>query len=684
MPFSSAECFQQGEAYVCNAKIATTSVEPNMIPHTGFTTFTYTYTQEAGTIQTGGGITVDFKYVIEGVEYDNTQGLSRPQHNSDFEENYVSVRSTNNNVVISNIDKNKIFLEVIEGTFENGDEINLTYGDRQFRSPGFEGTETSVYTMLSTHVDMQGNGNYVSVESPELWQIGTKADRVRILAPSTPDEDSFFISVTVIDAQGYVVENFEGTLFLNTTDREGLLPARLEYALEDRGSKKVEVTLPTKGIQTVSVSDQVLPGKSNPILVKSPFGKNIYWGDTHAHSFFSSDGNNPPTHLLYYAQNVSLLDFVSFADHDERPFGWFANDDLNPVRWGYLQKIISEAHTPGEFVPFIGYEWSNTVVGHRTVVLLDDQGDYCAQNNRTGNAKYVCISLEELFEFYGDSALMIPHHPAWVGKGAKAGTWKPEGGPDPSTIEINSHHGSSEFYNNPYIIHNRTEQQVSEHSGGFVTYALNNESLKSGIIGGGDNHYAIPGTTAVQSGSNSDLYRPGLQATMSKDLTRDALFEEQQQRHTYATTGERIILFTKIDKARMGDEISLSQPPLIDIYVVGTTDLLRVELIRDGEVIQTWDDLTDRASLKYTDYDITNGEHNYYVRVTQDDYFGQDVIGNDLHSTAWSSPIWVDYELRFTQPVGVVLLESPKKSFGFVQRVMDSISCFFNTACDVF
>jgi hypothetical protein len=99
----------------------------------------------------------------------------------------------------------------------------------------------------------------------------------------------------------------------------------------------------------------------------------------------------------------------------------------------------------------------------------------------------------------------------------------------------------------------------------------------------------------------------------------------------------------------MGKEISTADKPGLAInrhvsgYVAGTTKLQKVEIIRNGKVIKTFE--PDHYSLDFTYDDMTPLEKvtlpskdkqppfvYYYLRVTQED-----------GHMAWSSPIWVDY-----------------------------------------
>jgi hypothetical protein len=120
---------------------------------------------------------------------------------------------------------------------------------------------------------------------------------------------------------------------------------------------------------------------------------------------------------------------------------------------------------------------------------------------------------------------------------------------------------------------------------------------------------------------------------LAEEFSRKGLVEAMKKRHTYAAT-DNIVLDVRMGALGiMGDEVRTDKPSL-DVVVLGTGPLERVEVLRDGEVVHTakleknvsdarfhWDDPAPRKGEKAS---------YYYVRVEQKD--GQ---------MAWASPIWV-------------------------------------------
>jgi hypothetical protein len=138
----------------------------------------------------------------------------------------------------------------------------------------------------------------------------------------------------------------------------------------------------------------------------------------------------------------------------------------------------------------------------------------------------------------------------------------------------------------------------------------------------------------------------GLTAVYAGSLTRGDLFEAIRSRHTYATTGERILLEFRLGNAMMGDVVQVhpSSPPTFDVRVVGTAALDWVELVRfDGHAYAVAFTGSpgadgDPREMTFSFTDTTNpGDRLYYVRAQQPDPNKPDRV-----AMAWSSPIWTE------------------------------------------
>jgi hypothetical protein len=111
---------------------------------------------------------------------------------------------------------------------------------------------------------------------------------------------------------------------------------------------------------------------------------------------------------------------------------------------------------------------------------------------------------------------------------------------------------------------------------------------------------------------------------------RQAMLDAVKRRHVYGATDD-IILDFKSGQHIMGDEFKSSGAPSFEIRVIGTASLAKIEILKDSEVVQSFDKI-GKAEFHntWTDPKPTAGTHYYYVRVQQSD-----------DELAWSSPMWV-------------------------------------------
>jgi len=144
----------------------------------------------------------------------------------------------------------------------------------------------------------------------------------------------------------------------------------------------------------------------------------------------------------------------------------------------------------------------------------------------------------------------------------------------------------------------------------------------------------MPDPETYQSGFNH-RYGTALMAVYASDLTRESIFNGMKSRHTYGTTGERILLEFSIDGNQMGSEYVESGQPEIVVTVGGTDVLDKVEVMKYSnssgwECAYSDSPGQNVRSFNYTDTGFAE-DSLYYVRVTQRD-----------GEMAWSSPIWAD------------------------------------------
>jgi hypothetical protein len=80
----------------------------------------------------------------------------------------------------------------------------------------------------------------------------------------------------------------------------------------------------------------------------------------------------------------------------------------------------------------------------------------------------------------------------------------------------------------------------------------------------------------------------------------------------------------------MGDIITRRAAPRLDVKVIGTAPLKRIDVIKNNTYVHKAEPNQSEASFSFVDTAYSGNENYYYIRAEQTD--GQ---------LAWSSPIWV-------------------------------------------
>jgi hypothetical protein len=381
---------------------------------------------------------------------------------------------------------------------------------------------------------------------------------------------------------------------------------RVRLVAADRGCRRVDAVAVSEEVVRFEASGPgLLHGSSNPVVVSRSLPR-IYWGDLHGHSSLS-DGTGTPEDYFRYARDVAALDVAALTDHDHWGMQPLAT---NPALWEEIRAQVRAFHDPGRFVTLLGYEWTSWIHGHRHVLYFGDEGR-------------ILDSVDPAFDtpqklwdaLRGQPALTITHHTAG---GPIAANWNIP--PDPAlepVTEVASVHGSSEAPDSPRVIYEAV-------AGNFARDALG-RGYRLGFVGSGDGHDGHPGLAQLASGTG------GLVGILADALTREGVLAALRARRVYATNGPRIVLHATLDGAPMGAVVAASRSSALQVLVVGTAALARVDLVRAGKVARTFaGNGSTEMRLGEPVTGLTAGDY-LYVRAVQQD-----------GGAAWSSPFFVD------------------------------------------
>jgi len=536
--------------------------------------------------------------------------------------------------------RHEVHVRLSEGELRPGEAVELTLGDISGGGPGWMMPAGEADADLVVYADELGNGEYRVVSSYATLEVGGgPAASLEVVSPSTPglDEEFSFV-VRAVDSDGFLSMNYEGTVTLEPQD--GIEPGVSTYRFlpGNKGAAKLKARITREGTYNLGVRDDAT-GKiysSNPIMVAQTGGDNIYWGDLHQHTTLGKDANRAPEWVFQRNRDVDGFDFAAVSIHDLFEY-WGLPADAGELN--YLQGVTEKYNLSGSFVTFNGYEWTSLPQGHRNIYYAEGEERAFSPYDKVKSPDSLRASLS------GKRYIAIPHHSAWRFMYSNSPyNWGPQDWEEVRLAEIYSKHGSSDFFASPYPIHHdvtpffiylmgASSNRAHEGDGSYVREALAS-GHKLGITAGGDNHWARGGKS-FGTGVTQD-YPNGLQAIVAGDLTRAGLYEAMWQRHTYGTTGPRIIIDFRVNGFPMGSEITADNggPPMINYMVKGTATVRDIEVWKFSrspgwKVFSFGGKGLKDAQGQFNDESF-NADSLYFMKVVQED-------GN----LAWSSPVWV-------------------------------------------
>ncbi len=534
------------------------------------------------------------------------------------------------------------------------DEITVILGDT---SGGGEGSTPQTFSQRGKVFDVfvadpprddEVPGFRRAAGAPTLDVVGGMMDRLRVLAPATVAAGKkFAVVIKAEDVFGNVASLYQGELEFEFSDSEICTgPKKVSFpgpggVITVEGFKAL-----SRGLARIIVVDEISDIKyvSNPVLITVYDQSQLYFGVIHGHTN-CSDGIGSVEDYYACMRDDNRLDFGAVADHDH-------DYETTDEHWAHIQRVTAETNDPRRFVTLLGYEWAKwrrNGAGDRNVYYdTDYQPMY-----RSGDEHYP--TPPELFEALRDHhAIVIPHHPASTGNFCDWADHDPE---QERLVEIYSIWGSSErsaHDGNPYPMRPTglprsgfadVPIDSGERPEGFVQRALA-MGRRLGFVGGGDDHDGHPGDP-IATGAEPFRYRDGLMGVWAPELTREAIFQAMYDRHTYATTGARMIVLFRVGGAFMGEELRLAEHPelagerRIEAFIAGEARLAQVEVIRNNQVVHSFRPEASETTLEWTDDDpleplalepCDDRERFvfYYLRVLQSD-----------GEMAWASPVWV-------------------------------------------
>lgn len=458
---------------------------------------------------------------------------------------------------------------------------------------------------------------------------GSPASLSLIVPTITAPGEPFELKAAVVDKHGYASVRFDGAVKVRGPFAR---PAEIEVPFAAGAPAVVQVGGVAVREEGLFRFEAELDGKvfhSNPTCCVARPERRIYWGDPHVHTVLSDchpQGCRSLNFCYVAGRWLSGLDWTAAADH-------VSNGRGSPGKWKEQIALCDLHDEPGRFATLPAYEASlkGGAGGDNNMYMLR-WPDMFVDEYEQGNIGTLCEKMQA--KLPPDEFFVAAHHTTRTGKHGEIGDDVYPGPALMPVVEIHSKWGTSEYRGNPNPLH-------EIHAGPSYVVDLLNRGLKLGFIGGTDTHATMPGGFGEDAGHIDRL--PGLTAVLAPQLGREAVFRAIQSRDCYATSLERIYLDVTVAGARPGQTIEWPDaraPRKIAVIAAGRSDLLSVDIVRNGETVHSQKPDSWQSSLDFTDGQDLHGicldsRHlgrfvYYYVRITC-----------TSGAQAWSSPVWL-------------------------------------------
>jgi hypothetical protein len=460
-----------------------------------------------------------------------------------------------------------VTVDVFDDSLREGDTITLKIGDR---SGGSVGSRAQTFCKeafeFRVSVDWCGTWVYTEVPSPVFPIVSGPPAKLVVVGPSvtTPSEEAW-CGVKLEDLWGNPCRDYTGQVRLDASGLSGL-PDTYVFKSEDQGAHRfdgVKVSSTGTYVVTAEEAEAGLTAEGNPLVcVDSIEGSRPFWGDLHGQSE-ETVGTNPVSSYFTFARDSALVDFAGHQGNDFQ---------ITEAVYDEIKHQANSHNDPGRFVAFVGWEWSgNTPVGgdHNVYYPGDDGPLYRSSHVLIPDKSDLdtdCLHVTDLYQaLKGEDVLLVPH----VGGRYANLEWH-----DPEfeyVIEVYSEWGEFEW---------------------FLKEAIE-RGYRVGFTCGSDDHKGRPG--AAYSGSGSFGVYGGLTCIESEDLSREGLWKAIKARRCYGTTGQRILIEATADGYPMGSAYTKDSGPTIDVHVIGTAPIERIDVVRGTEDIHSFPEAPERS-----------------------------------------------------------------------------------------
>ena len=463
---------------------------------------------------------------------------------------------------------NSIVVKVFDGFLVEGDTITIILGDK---SQGSDGIRAQTFCeeeyQFRVFLDPYGSRRYQRLPNDIVFPIYSgPAYEIQAVAPSIWDaERSNEVLIRAIDYYGNISEIFEDQInvrLLSVDHPQAEKTIAVKMTPQNKGLVRfIWPDVLCEGVYYFDVRGEQsgFSALSNPMVVKNS-GKKLYFGDMHGQTS-STVGTGSLDRYFSFARDSAFIDFT----------GWQGNDfQINDQKWNDVREATKKYHHPGEFITFLGYEWSGLTQngGDNNVYFFDDNDTFYPNSNwleevGATDVKNNAPTMPDLLQKVKGRAdvMIIPHI------GGRYGTLKYADPAFTPVIEVHSHHGTFEW---------------------FIFDAMKARK-KVGFIATSDDHTCRQGMSYPLSkdgkASSFDV-TSGYTALYADGLTRENIWNGIKARYCYATTFNRMVLDVDMSGHHMGEDVQENIPAEMNVSVHSNSPIDTIELYNWDKKIQ--------------------------------------------------------------------------------------------------
>jgi hypothetical protein len=339
-------------------------------------------------------------------------------------------------------------------------------------------------------------------------------------------------------------------------------------------------------------------------------------GEYHRHTEISWDGGADGSleDMFRYAIDAAAMDWIGNGDHD--------NGAGREYPWWLTQKFSDAYHVPDHFTPMFTYERSvayphghrNVMFAKRGVLTLPRLAPAKDEKAIAGESP---DDTKMLYRYLKELGGLCAVHTSATGMGTD---WRDNDPVYEPIVEIyQGDRMSYEMEGAPRAGYSPESNKLPTNVGGWKADGFIDLALKKGYKLG------------FQASSDHWSTHISFFVILSEKRDRESMLAAVFKRHCYGAT-DNIIVNMRSGDHIMGDEFKTNTAPKVDMEVIGTGKIAKIDILRDSQVVHTITPGADKYTGTWTDPAPLAGTHYYYIRVLQAD-----------EEIAWASPMWIDF-----------------------------------------